>query len=85
MELNPNHVVTQTMHDQWHKLAMLLMIKNGDDHVVITPKDIEHLSQMFPGDLPAITVCEKEDGIHLRIISQAEGSQLARQEGGLPT
>lgn len=85
MELNPNHPVTQQLHEQWHKLAILIMIKNGDDHVVITGKYLEKLSQIYPGDLPAITICEKEDGIHLRIISQTEGALLARKEGGLPT
>lgn len=85
MELNPNHATTQAIHDQWHKIALLIMVKLGHTSVVITPEDVNRLANYYPGDLPAITFCEKRDGIHIDMIPMKEGAILARQEGGLPT
>ncbi len=85
MELNPNHPTTQAIHGQWHKFALLIMAKQGLNHIVISIEDIQDAMTMFRGDLPAITACEKEDGIHFRIVPLKEGEALARQEGGLPT
>lgn len=85
MELNPNHKTVQTMHDQWHKLALLLMIKFGEHSVMITSEDLDSLCNLFPGDMPAIAISDKADGIHLDVIPLAEGQHLARAEGGLPS
>lgn len=78
MELNPNHPVTQQTHDQWHKFVAIMLNKYGD--VTITIKDV----QAMPDDA-AVTVQELEDGIHLRLVSMAEGERLAREHGGRPT
>jgi hypothetical protein len=83
MELNPNHPTTTSVREQWHKLCALLMVKLGTDHVVITPNDIERLVRAGAGR--AIVVQELADGLHLRMVDQAEADRLAREHGGRPT
>lgn len=78
MELNPNHAVTQSTHDQWHKFVAIMLYKYGD--VTITIDDV----RAMPDDI-AVTVQELEDGIHLRLVSMAEGERLAREQGGRPS
>lgn len=80
MELNPNHPVSQQMHDHWHKICALLMRKMGRDHIVITMVDL----RSFPAD-SFMVFQELEDGLHLRLVDEAEAVRLARREGGLPT
>ncbi|RIX47463.1 MAG: hypothetical protein D3M94_07260 [Rhodocyclales bacterium GT-UBC] len=80
MELNPNHPVSQAIHNQWHKLAALLMVKLEADHVVITAGDIAKLSHGI-----GIQVEEKPDGLHISIIEMAKAVELAYREGGLPS
>lgn len=79
VEFNPNHRVTQAMHDQWHKICALLMMKMGQKHVIITPADIENI-----GLESAIAVQELPDGIHIRLVDEKTALRLAREEGGLP-
>lgn len=79
MNLNPNHPTTQAMEDLWHKMAALLMVKFGTDHVVIT---LDDLDQLQGGK--CITVQELDDGIHLTIVDEETALRLARQHGGLP-
>ena len=43
MELNPKHPVTSQMHDQWHKIAAILLVKFKQKSVDITPADIDAL------------------------------------------
>ncbi|SDF84475.1 hypothetical protein [Thalassobaculum litoreum] len=83
MEMNPNHPVTQKISDHWHKLAGLLMVKFGAEHVVITAADIEAMA-IRPGGLN-ITIQELDDGLHLRLVDNREAAALARKHGGLPT
>lgn len=75
--LNPNHPVTQQMSDQWHKIAALAVFKAGG-HVVISMEDMRDLQGM------AISVQEKHDGLHLKVITMEEGMRLAKEQGGLP-
>jgi hypothetical protein len=42
MELNPNHPATQAAHDQWHKIAALLVVKLGGN---VTIEDIKALGR----------------------------------------
>jgi len=77
-EINPNHAVTRAVHDQWHKIAALLVQKLGGS-ALITSADV-----MALGMDKAVTVQELSDGIHVRIVSLAEAEKLARQHGGLP-
>lgn len=78
-ELNPNHPVTQAVHDHWHKLCALLMHKQGLQRVVITAEDIKALENGA-----SIAVQEKHDGLHLFLVDEAQAKVLARKHGGLP-
>ncbi len=84
MELNPNHEVTNKMRDQWHKIALLLMMRMGETHVVITVDEIEKMAMAPPDEALAITIHEERDGLHVEIVSFRDGMELARKEGGLP-
>ena len=77
-ELNPNHPVTQAVRGEWAKLLALVMHKLNMSHIVITRSDIHSMPRS------AIVVRELSDGIHLGLVDEATGEQLAREEGGLP-
>jgi len=78
-EINPQHPVTKTLHDQWHKLCLLLIDKlNDGDEVVITEADVKQLAVRYPDH--AILAHDKKDGLHLRIVSMAEAKKLGAQE-----
>jgi hypothetical protein len=79
MELNPNHPVTQAIHDHWHKICALMMLKLNQKHIVITMADVLAMGD----DANAVTIQELPDGIHIRLVSMEEGEVLARKEGGL--
>ncbi len=78
-DLNPHHPVAQAMRDQWHKLCMLVMMKQGQQSVVITLEDIDSIPIGA-----AIAVQEKHDGLHVFLVDAAEAQALARKHGGLP-
>lgn len=78
-ELNPNHPVTQAVHDHWHKIAALLMAKMGKRRIVIGPHEISNLEGQN------ITIrFDDSIGIELRLVSDEEAARLVRKEGGLP-
>lgn len=79
MELNPNHPMTRAISNHWDKIAVVLMKKFGQGHVVIGKADLELLTPDT-----AVTVQELPDGIHLRIVDMETGRRLAREAGGLP-
>ena len=84
-ELNPNHRVTSTLHDQWHALLAVLLHKFRHDlpsEVVITEADVTAFGAAYTGG--AVVAHDKRDGLHLRLVNAAEGERLAREEGGLP-
>ena len=82
-ELNPNHPVTQSVHDQWHKIVALLMAKIGSRRVVISPDEVKRFAE--EGDGNNITIRFDDClGIELRLVSDNEAVRLARQERGLP-
>lgn len=80
VELNPNHKVTASVHDEWHKFAAILMSKFGQDEVEITIEDVEKIRD---GER-CIVMDNRGDKCVLRLMSMDEGERLARQEGGLP-
>lgn len=85
MEANPNHPVTQQMREQWHKIVALLLHKFDLGEVIITTDDLKALMVDYDGGMPAVVCHDKADGLHLRIVDEAEGLQLAKREGGLPS
>lgn len=79
MELNPNHPITQTVHDHWHKIVGIIMAKLGHDALEITEEDLALL-----GDNEKCVVADCRGGkFVVRLMSMEEGKKLARQEGGL--
>lgn len=78
MNLNPNHPTSRAVAEHWNRIAAILVYKAGG-HAVITPEDINGL----PGFV-GITVQEKPDGLHLRLVDEATAHRLARENGGLP-
>jgi len=79
MEINPNHPVTQTVHDHWHKIAAILMIKFGVKSVDITDLDVKNI----PSDI-AIAIESKPDHLRIFLTDMKTAEKLAMEEGGLP-
>lgn len=73
-ELNPNHPTTMAIRLEWHKLLVILMVKEGLDHVVISKEDVDALPEGI-----CIVVQELSNGIHLRLVDEATAQQLAKE------
>lgn len=84
-ELNPNHPVTAMVHDHWHKIVALLIHKFDLGDVLITMDDLLALQLDFNGEMPAVLLHDKADGMHLKIVTEVEAAHLAREHGGLPS
>jgi len=80
-ELTPNHPVTKEVHEQWHKIAALMMVKFGKTKVIITPDEV---FKAFKADLNITVRFNDEVGIELTLVDSKEAERLAREEGGLP-
>jgi len=76
MEINPHHPTTKAVHDEWHKIAAILMGKFKTRHVVLTIADIDSIA----GE--NIAIQELPDGLHVRLVDDKEASRLAKQHGG---
>ena len=74
-ELNPDHLVTRSLRGQWHKLLALVMFKLEVTEVHITGADLERLARV-PGGTN-ILAHDRADGLHIRLVSDAEAAQLA--------
>jgi len=82
-ELNPEHPVTKSVHDQWHKLGALLMMRMAADQgvdplqasVTFTAEDVLRMSAM-----PPLAVGVKDDaaGLTLFLTLEADAAQLVR-------
>lgn len=80
MELNPNHPATREVHDHWHKVVGILMMKLGKTELEITDSDISAL-----GDNERAVVADCRGGkFVVRLVTMKEGAKLAREAGGLP-
>ena len=75
---NPNHPMVRATNDSWHKIVALLMQKQGLTEVIISGRDVAHLSKKAL----CIVVSEDQRGIVLRLVSDAEGQKLAAKQGG---
>lgn len=72
-EANPENSATRAAHDQWHKIAALLMQKLGTTHTVITVPEIQQLAE---DGMCNVVIQELQDGIHLRLVDEAEAQLL---------
>lgn len=80
MEINPNHPVTQQVHDHWHKVAAILMMRLGVDSYEVTEEDVLAL-----GDNRRGVVADCRGGrFVVRLVTMEEGERMAREAGGLP-
>ncbi len=84
MELNPDHPVTRGVHDQWHKIVVLLMRKFGRTTVEISKEEIESFIDTTDG-FGAVALRMKERSIEINLVSREEAERLAREEGGMPS
>jgi hypothetical protein len=83
-ELNPNHPVTNAIRELWYKMAAVMLHKYDLGEVVITSKDLDQLTQVFGGELPVVAVIAKDDGLHLKLVTETEGKRLSLEATGLP-
>lgn len=79
-ERNPNHPITRTVHDHWHKIAAIIMLKLNVRTVTITQADLIK----FAGEDLDIVIHEHDKVLDIKLVSKEEGERLARKEGGLP-
>lgn len=81
VELNPHHPTTEKVHDHWHKIAALLLLRLGlrvgSGEVVIKVPEVDRLVGM--GQC-VVVINEKKDGIHLSIVTEEEARSLMRRE-----
>lgn len=82
MEINPNHSVTQALHDQWHAVIAVMMIKLGITEMEITPADIERASA--PASQKAVVADARGGRFVVRLMDIEAAMKLAKKEGGLP-
>lgn len=80
-KLNPNHPVVTALDDQWHKIVAVMMLKLGLTEIVLTYEDVEAVTGQAKRNIAAK---ENEDGLRLWLVTDEEGMQLARENGGLP-
>lgn len=81
-ELNPNHEVTQSMREQWAKIVVMLMLRDGVTETVIPLNVIE--DAVTQRELNLTVRISDTRGIVLKLVDNAEAARLAREEGGLP-
>lgn len=82
MELNPNHPVARKAHGQWHKIAALILIKQGLTEVKLTLEDVNKLTS---GNINIVLDERKEfagDGLVIRLVDDKTAAGFARKEGG---
>jgi hypothetical protein len=86
-ELNPNHPVAQLLHDHWHIVAAILLMKLVADErrqeLELTDQDIADFREMA-GPNGAIIADTRGGRFVLRIVDGAEAAKIAREAGGLP-
>lgn len=70
----PQHPIVEQMSDNWHKIAAAIMMsKLKTDHVVLTPKDLERLT-----DDRVVVLQELSDGLHIHYIPAPEAERMMR-------
>lgn len=80
-ELNPNHPVTKELHNQWHKLAAIILHKLGMQTIDISIADIAAFENSYQNNGGGAIVAEpKDDVIHITLVSMNEAEQLAQKE-----
>lgn len=81
-ELNPNHPVTREVHEQWHKIAAIMLHKMGRQKLRITIADLQAWEREYPGG--GIVIKANNLDIELWLVDADQARELSRKEGGLP-
>lgn len=82
-EINPGHPVTDALRGQWFKVLAVVLWKYRDTlpkDVNIGPADFDDIARAFPG-MPTVVADERDGALHLSVVSEKEGRELARKEG----
>ena len=81
MEYNPEHPAIKALHDQWHAVVAAILCKFGLTELVITEADVARL-RARPGGTTVLTQ-DLPDGLHLNLVTEAEGwAALRKARGG---
>ncbi len=75
-EVNPHHPVTEALHDQWHKICLILMVRLGEKEIVINKADLD---QVLEGPYKYIVAHDKHDGLHVILCDEAEAREALRR------
>lgn len=80
-ELNPEHPVTRRLHGHWHKICALLLHRfvGAGFEVHITEADVTKIEETFKAEGGPAVLAHEKDGLHLTLISMAEGRRKAAQ------
>jgi hypothetical protein len=78
MEINPEHPVTQEMHDMWHKMCGVLLWKFANGAYTVTMEDMNGFMKAHP-DCAVIFHAHRET-VDLKIVTMEEGLRLAEEE-----
>lgn len=83
MELNPNHKVVRQAHDNWHKIAALIMVKLDLKELELNQADI---NKICGGNINIVLDARKESetgNLTVRIVDDKTALKLAREAGGM--
>ncbi len=82
MELNPNHQVVRQAHDQWHKIAALIMLKLEKTELKLTMDDVKKLAAGNVNIVLDARGSSITNTLTVRIVDDKTADELARTEGG---
>lgn len=74
VELNPDHPTTSGLHNEWHKILVLVMLKMGVTEVVLTEDDVR---QHLQNKENAVMAHDQKDGLHISVLPMKEAQRLA--------
>ena len=81
-EYNPNHPVTRTVHDHWHKIvAILISMPPYNGKAVITEEEIAKWAEKHEGC--AVVIKDADHKLTLYLVAEEEAKRLAKEAGGL--
>ncbi len=63
MELNPNHPAAMGVHDHWHKICALMMLKLGLTTMTISREEVERPKQCAVNCGAFATMCFNDESI----------------------
>jgi len=79
MEFNPDHPVTEAIHDNWHKLCASVMHKLGREKVTISIADIEEFAAL--PEMPVMLCHDHDNVIDLILLPESEARKMAAKQG----